>query len=183
MSRLKEREIWKMHPIYTNYEVSDRGRVRRRTTIKNTWEGKILKPLHSRGYLHIQICKDGKKIFKSIHCLVLETFVGPRPEGYQCNHKHEDGDKTRNILSNLEWVTPKRNTEHAWENGFQTSHKGEECWNSKLKEEDIKKIRSLLLEGVSNKEIAGLFNVCPQFISQVKHKKVWKHLKEEVNDQ
>ncbi len=42
-----------------------------------------------------------------VHRLMLETFVGPRPEGYIC--RHLDGDPTNNHLSNLCWGTPREN--------------------------------------------------------------------------
>lgn len=43
------------------------------------------------------------RITKSIHRLVLETFVGPCPKGMECCHA--DSDPTNNSLSNLRWDT------------------------------------------------------------------------------
>ena len=140
MSRLKQREIWKMHPIYTNYEISNQGRVRRRTDRTNSKKGKLLKPLYSNGYLHIQVCKDGTITFKSIHRLVLETFVGLCLENLQCNHK--DGIKTNNFLSNLEWVTVSENHIHAYKTGLKK--KGENHNKAKLKEGEVWLIKKLL---------------------------------------
>ena len=45
MGRLKQRENWKMHPEFTNYEVSNWGKVRRRIPGKRTYIGRILKPI------------------------------------------------------------------------------------------------------------------------------------------
>jgi hypothetical protein len=113
MSRLKRR-IWKVHPEFTDYEVSDLGQIRRRTSSPGTRIGKILKPsLSSKGYLYVSL----KSKSKFVHRLVLETFVGPCPEGKECNHK--DGVKSNPRLINLEWATSSQNQLHAYEIGLQ----------------------------------------------------------------
>lgn len=43
----------------------------------------------------------------SVHPLVLEAFVGPRPPGMEACHA--DGNKTNNALSNLRWDTKRAN--------------------------------------------------------------------------
>lgn len=43
----------------------------------------------------------------TIHSLIAEAFLGPRPEGYDIDHI--DGDKSNNHPSNLEYVTHKEN--------------------------------------------------------------------------
>lgn len=47
-----------------------------------------------------QAVKLNRKRFL-IHTLVLEAFVGPRPEGAVCCHI--DGDPTNNHVTNLRW--------------------------------------------------------------------------------
>lgn len=42
-----------------------------------------------------------------VHRLVLESFVGPCPEGWECCHN--DGDPTNNRLENLRWDTRSNN--------------------------------------------------------------------------
>lgn len=58
---------------------------------------------NSKGYLRVGI--GGKRYF--VHSLVLEAFVGPCPEGFECNHK--DRNRSDNRLENLEWVTHQDN--------------------------------------------------------------------------
>ncbi len=84
-----------------------------------TDEGQIFGPrglriLHSAqrgGHLRIRI--RGKHHF--VHCLVLEAFIGPRPEGYVCRHK--DGDPANNHISNLSWGTLRENYDDTIKHG------------------------------------------------------------------
>jgi len=53
---------------------------------------------------------------RTLHGLVAELALGPRPEGHVINHI--DGHKGNNHPSNLEYVTMARNMEHAHELGL-----------------------------------------------------------------
>jgi HNH endonuclease len=44
-----------------------------------------------------------------VHILMLETFIGPRPEGMLALHC--DDDPLHCVLSNLKWGTPSENTQ------------------------------------------------------------------------
>jgi hypothetical protein len=97
------------------YEVSDRGRIRtvpRRVPCKGgktrQINQRIKKPsLTKAGYLIIKLTRNHEDRSVSVHPLVLEAFVGPRPPGMECCHA--DGDKTNNALSNLRWDTKRAN--------------------------------------------------------------------------
>ena len=67
------------------------------------------------GYLVTSTRINGKTTKLEVHSLICEAYHGPRPEGYQCNHK--DLDKTNNHPDNLEWVSQADNMKHAWANG------------------------------------------------------------------
>ena len=60
-----------------------------------------------------------------IHRLVLETFIGPCPEGEVC--RHLDGDKRNNSLNNLCWGTLKENTQDAIRHGTHSQPRGRWC--------------------------------------------------------
>lgn len=116
------KETWKpVVGLEKDYAVSDMGRVQRLTGATNTFPGRILKPGKVGGYLYVVL----KRKNYYVHHLVLTAFVGPRPEGQQCNHNNEKGDKTDNRWpESLEWVTPKRNMEHAVATGLHKGMKG-----------------------------------------------------------
>lgn len=91
---------WKPYPSDPRYMVSSDGDVMR--------NGKVLKPRPlPSGYLRISL---GGTKDQYVHTMVLETFIGPRPNGHQASHLN--GDNTNNFVLNLTWETPKQN--NAW---------------------------------------------------------------------
>lgn len=102
-------EIWKSLG-YANYSVSDLGRVR------NDITGKYVKP-YSNGWgrLLVDFRSCGFKT-PQVHTLVAFCFLGPKPEGMEINHK--DGNPHNNSATNLEYLTPKENVQHAIRNGL-----------------------------------------------------------------
>jgi len=106
------------------YEVSDHGRVRRKKPGGGSFINKILRSAaSSRGYLHVDLYKHGKNKICSVHRLVVESFIGPYPKGFETNHI--DGVKTNNCLANLECVSSSQNKIHA--PGFMPDYGGFEA--------------------------------------------------------
>lgn len=71
-------------------------------------KGKELSQWHTHdGYLRTKL--QGKN--RTIHTLVAEVTLGPRPEGLVVNHI--DGNKLNNSPDNLEYCTIKENIHHA----------------------------------------------------------------------
>lgn len=115
-------EIWKPVVEFPNdYQISNYGRVKSNDRIKTfktynqygeyyltrPYKGKILKPRKiPTGYLRVGI--EYKDYF--IHRLVAEAFLG-NISNLEINHI--DGNKTNNIVSNLEIVTRIQNQDHA----------------------------------------------------------------------
>lgn len=112
----KSMEIWK--PVTDEnyngwYEVSNFGRVRslHPSNKKRNPERILTEVNHSLGYSRVTLAgKDGTTTTKYIHCLVAESFLGPR-NGRDVNHK--DLNKKNNHISNLEYLTHKENINHA----------------------------------------------------------------------
>src|SRR5687767_12860617 len=119
-------ENWLTHPVFVDYEVSDLGAVRRRTAKGGTRAGRMKQPsLTKNGYLTVNIERKPRKV----HALVLECFVGPRPEKHDACHN--DGTRTNNVLSNLRWATRKENMRDAVGHGTAQSsaEKLREYWS------------------------------------------------------
>lgn len=102
---------WKTISGYTNYEVSDEGEVRNHKT------GRLIKPSLSRGgYKKVNLRSDGIATSKKVHRLVAETFI-PNIEN-KSTVNHIDGDKSNNVVGNLEWNTHSENNKHAFDSGL-----------------------------------------------------------------
>ncbi len=60
------------------------------------------------GYCLVNLDVDGRNHVRQVHRLVLEAFVGPRPDGMEACH-YPDSDKENNRLTNLRWDTHDEN--------------------------------------------------------------------------
>jgi hypothetical protein len=163
------------------YEVSDQGRVRGVDRITTTsygalrrWRGKMLRlNLSKLGYLSAQLWKDGQCKLRKVHLLVLEAFVGPRPDGMEgC---HGSAGQRDNSLPNLRWDTPSANQLDRIRDG--TDMRGEKHYNSKLSREDVALIRQL--RGVITQENLGsMFGVGRTTVSAVQCGDSWAWVEE-----
>lgn len=121
-------EIWKDIPGYENlYQVSNLGRVKSLCIIHNkkvdTSKTLIRKLSYNiLGYQFIGLRKNGSRKQFYVHRLVATLFI-PNPDNKpQVNHI--DGNKSNNIVSNLEWVTISENQRHAVRIGLKKGRKG-----------------------------------------------------------
>lgn len=151
-----------------HYEITENGKI---------WSFKsnrFLKPyLNSRGYYCQCLSLNGASTLRPTHQWVFISYVGSLKKGFQINHI--DGVKTNNHYTNLEMVTPKENTQHAWSNGLVPIRYGSETPWAKLKETDIPKIRALYKQGFKQKEIAKQFAVNRTTITKILTNKSWVH--------
>lgn len=112
-------ELWRPIPSWPAYEISNHGRVRRTTPYRSTRVGKILRPYLNKGYFAVRVNVSGRRQARTIHSLVAEAFIGPRPDGAVINHK--DTCKTNNRVDNLEYTTSAANAAHAQAHGLYPS--------------------------------------------------------------
>lgn len=126
---LRGLEVWRPIAGWEGYyEVSNFGRVRsldrelvcfrdgQQVTMKikgTVHRGQLCG--RRRCYRQVKLRKKNKQYPKLVHHLVLLAFVGPRPTGAECNHR--DGNPFNNAATNLAWVTPEQNKEHAYTMG------------------------------------------------------------------
>lgn len=159
------------------YEVSDDGRVR------SLWfrNGRADRPravplfmkgiVQSRGgYVHVML--SGRRQL-SVHRMVLETFVGPRPPGMEACHSN--GNPADNRLSNLRWGSRLDNAADRDAHG--RTARGERNGCAKLSAEQVADIRASNERGV---DLARRYGVTKSQISAVRTHRKWKPGKEEV---
>jgi hypothetical protein len=117
---------------------------------------------------------DGKGRYtrRSVHDLVAAAFVGPKPPGYEVNHK--DTNKHNNDYLNLEYTTRLENAQHAQRNG--RYHRGEQVVQSKLTELDVRALRALRTCGWSQRKLAGAFKLSQATVWSIVNRKQWKHV-------
>lgn len=103
-------EIWKDIQGFENlYQVSNLGRVKS-LNYKHTGKEKILKLTKSNGYLDVILYNAGEYKHCLVHRLVAQAFIPNINSSLQVNHKDEN--KLNNRVDNLEWCTPKYNSNY-----------------------------------------------------------------------
>jgi len=118
-----EGEVWLPVPEYEGYyEVSNFGRVKSSQRVtQNISKNRVVyssilnQYVTDRGYHSITIATGIVKINKRVHRLVAMAFI-PNPENKPFVN-HIDSDTHNNHVSNLEWCTPKENTQHGIKHG------------------------------------------------------------------
>ena len=98
-------EIWKPHPVYTDIQVSNKGRVCHKHGKKTHGSS------NSTGYLYVRLYVPDGQVFR-VHRLVMQTFAPYDGDDRLMHVNHKDGNTVNNCLENLEWRTPLGNTEH-----------------------------------------------------------------------
>ncbi len=171
------REIQETRGIYS---VSSSGRVRR--NIGDSW--RLLKQQVSsqRGYYAVSFTIGNRGFGRAVNRLVALAFLGPAPSAHhQVNHK--DCNKLNNLLSNLEWVTPSENAQHAQLAGL-CSHRitprGTACPNAVLSESNVIEIRRRL---DSPNTLAKRFNVSRRAVRAIQNGLNWKWLDQPHEEQ
>jgi len=109
------------------------------------------------GYLALNLFRTGRSHRKKVHLLVLETFVGTRPDGMQgC---HENGKVADCSLTNLRWDTPTANQRDRLRHG--TEPRGEKSGRARLTSTTVLEIRRRAAAGESAASIAAAYRVSP----------------------
>lgn len=136
----------------------------------DTWIPLILKP-NRTGYPRASLYLDGKQTKVMVHLLVLEAFVGPRPEGL--DGLHENDIKTDCYLDNLKWGTPQQNWEDRKRNGLCKPAKGEGHGMAKLTIGQVIEIKKRKEEGESAATLADEFKVSKGYIYGIVAGRSW----------
>lgn len=165
----------KINNIVSDYLIRSNGDV---ISIKNN-KNILLKPQkYKNGYLYINLYISGKMYRQTIHRLVALAFINNPDKKEQINHI--DGNKKNNDMNNLEWVTAKENTLHLWERKLSKNY-GENCSLNKYSETTIIKVCDLLMLNQPYTLIKKETGVSVFMISEIKNKKIWKHITNSYN--
>ena len=95
-------EVWKDVVGYEGlYEVSDIGNVRSVNWGKRGYSKNLYLKPHNKGYLQVELFKNGNRKMFMVHRLVAQAFLENNDNLPLVNHKDEN--KENNRADNLEW--------------------------------------------------------------------------------
>ena len=101
--------MWKDIEINSNYEISDKGIVRRKNN-KNVLKGCI-----TSGYRSVKLTFENSKQQRFyVHRLVALYFISNNDKN-KTFVNHINGDKLDNRVENLEWISPRENNLHYYQ--------------------------------------------------------------------
>lgn len=168
MSDIKPALMWRPVVGFEGlYEVSDTGLVRRLAgpdAIGRPRKGRVLKQVVDRGYRRVSLCRNCRPTNISVHKVVAEAFIGPRPSvDHVVNHR--DGVKSNNGVTNLEYVTRSENDRHAVRMGLKAQ--GEGHGMVKLRDTQVQAIRREYANGLSTTRLCALTTMSHRQISRI----------------
>ena len=150
----------------TRYLVSDDGQLRHADTDQ-------CRKLQRRGngYVYCNFWRNRKLTLATVHSLVAEAFLGPRPLGAQV--RHLDGNRGNNHISNLAYGSAKENAADRELHG--NTMRGQRNGNSVISDADVDFIRLLYARGCASQDaLAALFKTSQAQIHNIVH---WKQRK------
>lgn len=134
---------------------------------------------HTQGYRQVNVKTDKGFRTRLVHLLVLEAWVGPRPEGMVTNHKN--GDKTDNRVENLEYVTQTENMKHSYATGLSPkppTRYGEQLTHlAKMTKEKVLALRTETDREPGYLERLGVkYGISASTASKILLRQTWKHI-------
>ncbi len=156
------------------YRISDHGEI---------WSDYVNRPMNpapnSDGYMTTVLVHDGKKYTVGIHRLVALAFI-PNPDGLpEVNHK--DGNKRRNEVENLEWVTHQENMIHANDTKLRSHIIGTENPNNKYSESVIRAACELLSQWWRPVDVAKELGIPDDVVKTIIAGKNWLTISSEYS--
>lgn len=168
-----------LHPVpgFTGYYATSTGE------IWSTWRPGSSRHHHSPLLLQCTTTKSGHKTIRArredgtamhvgCHCLVLLTFCGPCPEGYEC--RHLDGKPGHNDISNLKWGTRQENMNDRDAHG--KTARGTRNGKSKLTHQAVLQVAGLIRKGWPHQVIADATGVTRHNVTSIAQGSTWSHI-------
>jgi len=145
-----------------------RGRRGTKSVIGTTWK-RLSAAIPSGGRPRVSVCRSGVTRTRQVAHLVLEAFVGPRPQGQEACHG--DGNVANNRLTNLRWDTHSGNMADKLAHG--THNRGVRHSLAKLTEEQVVLIRKRVASGDSFTSVAVAMGVSRYAVRSIIKGKSW----------
>ena len=173
-----ESENLRACPSYPGYYADEKGGVfsdKARNGRNKNGQLRQLKPVLNvcRGYWACSLRIGGVTKTVTVHHLVLDAFVGPRPHGMEC--RHLDGNKENNRLENLRWGTRSENERDKIAHG--TDHRGEKHHAANLTWQQVEQIRREYRRhtpGFMQKDLAKKLGVSRRTVEKVLNNRTWQ---------
>lgn len=172
------KEIWKdIDGSYRRkYQVSNLGRIKssRSQSFKSAFKGNgrtamIIKTFGNRYKRFSAALLCGKRKYLSVHILVANAFLGPRPRGLFVLHKN--GKSKQNHATNLYYGTLKQNAQDSIRHG--TMPVGEKSPKAKLNKRQVMEI---FLSKESQKILSYKYGVKVKNIGMIRRGLIWKSI-------
>jgi hypothetical protein len=179
--------VWRNAPSFPDYEISNDGRLRRKTAGSNSKAGRHIRPsLAAGGYPSYGLTgPDGRRAYLTAHRLVALAFLPPPIEG-QTFVLHRNDERFDARDTNLRWGTPLDNASDALRNGrlaigsFHpcstqpwTRPRGDGHPRAKLSEEQV---RHIFRAPESATTLADQFDVSEDTIIAIRRGINWRHI-------
>ena len=169
MKESKLLDCWHHIKNYPDYMINTKGEI---LSLKYKKPYKLKLSKSKIGYLMVTLNSYDKKY---VHHLMSIQFLNHIPTK-QLQINHIDGNKTNNVLNNLEIVTPKQNTRHAIAIGIHKNQKGQNNYSSKLLDFEITQIRNSYIAGQTITFLANKYSVSYSTIFLIVKNKTWRHI-------
>ncbi len=161
-------------PNFPGYRVGDDGSVwscwggRKPPRITDKWRQLAQNRNGLCGHLKVSLGRNNQR---AVHRLVLEAFVGKRPDGMEACHW--DGNPANNSLSNLRWDTRSGNRKDDIRHGKGI---GERHHSARLTNQQVRDIRSEYRPGMGFKSLALKHGVSVTTAFLIVSKRAWRHI-------
>lgn len=165
-------EEWRQIFEWPEYEVSNLGRIRRKSAAMGATVGAIINPWKTKNkYLAVGLSRKSVVKTKLVHRLVAETWIGSVNGMDVC---HNNGIRHDNRLENLRIDTRKGNMKDIYKHD--THIRGERCGTNKYSEVLMRQIKKEINSGGVIRQIAFKHGIPPPTLYAVAKGKIWSWL-------
>lgn len=140
---------------------------------KDHWR-KLKDRIDTKGYYQFACFNGKQKKYILCHKVVALAFLDKPNHTTEVNHKN--GIRNDNRIENLEWVNRSANIKHAYSSLGREPARGTKNGKAKLNDDDVREIRKLCNNGISQRSVAKMFKTHHSIISGIMLGKRWFHI-------